>query len=561
VAYRWRIRHKLILGLGMVVAITALLLAGTYKGLASYMATMKTMGSKLAELSEANDFKESVQDLATRTNPGLSPVDLTPSQVAEEKKEITEKAEVARQALARYDEKLQDTLKRGRDPDNGYRPTFIMKKLNERFDHLHAAVEGTAAPKEGPFPNQGSQFTSIREKKEVKDAMQDLLEASNELQQAIYEDMFRRLEVAKEDHKWSVWIVLTTSIVGVLMMTCLLRFFYTWVFFPVRDLEKGAGRVAQGDFDHRIDVHSGDEMEELASAFNNMTGRLREMYRDLARQVNERSRQLVRSERLAGVGFLAAGVAHEINNPLASIAFCSEALEARLTNLLASRTKAGPRLVREGGPGQELDQDVVIKYLKMIQEEAFRCKEITERLLEFSRTGERRREPTDLGELVQSVLDMAQHLQNRKGKQVVFDPPPSVVASVNSQEIKSVVLNLVVNALDSMEEGGVLTIALRHHNEMAELVFLDTGCGMSAEVLENIFEPFFTRSRSGKGTGLGLTITHRIITQHGGEIEAASAGHNAGSTFTVRLPLQPVETNDQPSSISDQGPNVRGKAA
>jgi signal transduction histidine kinase len=543
VAFRWRIRHKLILGLGMVVAITALLLAGTYKGLASYMATMKTVGSKLAELSEANDFKEAVQDLVTRTNPAQ---DLTAEQVLQEKQDIESKSQAARQALVRYDEKLQDTLKRGRDPDNGYRPTFIMKKLNERFDRLHAALEATGAPSkiEGNFPNQGTNFHSIREREEVKLAMQDLLEASNELQQAIYEDMFRRLEVARDDHKWSTWIVLTTSIVGVLMMTCLLRFFYTWVFFPVRDLEKGAGRVAQGDFDHRIVVHSGDEMEELASAFNNMTGRLREMYRDLARQVNERSRQLVRSERLAGVGFLAAGVAHEINNPLASIAFCSEALEARLTDLLATRTKTGPRLLQEGAAGRELDQDVVIKYLKMIQEEAFRCKEITERLLEFSRTGERRREPIDLAELIQSVLDMAQHLQNRKGKQVVFDPPASVVAWVNTQEIKSVVLNLVVNALDSMEEGGTLTVTLRQHNEMAEMVFSDTGCGMSAEVLENIFEPFFTRSRSGKGTGLGLTITHRIITQHGGEIEAASAGLNTGSMFTVRLPLQPVETNE-----------------
>src|SRR5213079_2307091 len=93
-------------------------------------------------------------------------------------------------------------------------------------------------------------------------------------------------------------------------------------------------RVAQGDFEHRIEVHSGDEMQDLAAAFNDMTARLRDMYRDLAHQVNERSRQLVRSERLASVGFLAAGVAHEINNPLASIAFCSEALEGRLTGLM-----------------------------------------------------------------------------------------------------------------------------------------------------------------------------------------------------------------------------------
>jgi signal transduction histidine kinase len=100
-------------------------------------------------------------------------------------------------------------------------------------------------------------------------------------------------------------------------------------------------------------------------------------------------------------------------------------------------------------------------------------------------------------------------------------------------------LNLVVNALDSMEEGGTLTITSAVQDGVVELTFRDTGCGMTAEVLENIFEPFFTRSRTGKGTGLGLSISHRIITSHGGEITAASAGPGQGSTFTVRLPLQP----------------------
>src|SRR5213079_404520 len=160
-------------------------------------------------------------------------------------------------------------------------------------------------------------------------------------------------------------------------------------------------RVAQGDFEHRIELHSGDEMEELAAAFNDMTNRLDEMYRDLAHQVNERSRQLVRSERLASVGFLAAGVAHEINNPLASIAFCAEGLERRLTELLG-------RFPRE--------HETIQKYLRMIQDEAFRCKQITGNLLEFARVGEGERQPTDLSGVVQSVLDMVQHLQHAHGK-------------------------------------------------------------------------------------------------------------------------------------------------
>src|SRR5881398_4127774 len=119
-------------------------------------------------------------------------------------------------------------------------------------------------------------------------------------------------------------------------------------------------------------------MEDLAAAFNDITGRLREIYGDLARQVNERSRQLVRSERLASVGFLAAGVAHEINNPLASIAFCSEALEARLSDLLARNPH---------------ETDVIQKYLRMIQQEAFRCTRTASRLLAVHRLGERRRVP------------------------------------------------------------------------------------------------------------------------------------------------------------------------
>jgi two-component system, NtrC family, sensor kinase len=275
-----------------------------------------------------------------------------------------------------------------------------------------------------------------------------------------------------------------------------------------------------------------------------MMKRLHDLYSDLARQVNERSRQLVRSERLASVGFLAAGVAHEINNPLASIAFCSEALEARLAELLR-------QVPTTGRTGDE--REVFAKYLKMIQEEAFRCKSITERLLAFSRTGERKREMTDLGQLVQSVLDITQHLQNFRGKQIAFEKIPErgsngrIQAPVNAEEIKSVVLNLVVNALDSMEDGGKLTIQLLQKDGMAEMRFADTGCGMTQEVLENIFEPFFTRSRTGKGTGLGLTISHRIINQHGGEIEAASPGPSQGSTFTVRLPLQFEETPGQPA--------------
>src|SRR5205085_350117 len=152
---------------------------------------------------------------------------------------------------------------------------------------------------------------------------------------------------------------LATSAGGVVLMAGLLRFFYRWIAYPIRDLQQGVGRVGQGDFDHTIELRSGDEIEDLAAAFNDMTGRLRDMYRDLARQVNERSRQLVRSERLAGVGFLAAGVAHEINNPLASIAFCSEALERRLTELFRGRSTTPGK---SQGDADQQEREIITKY-------------------------------------------------------------------------------------------------------------------------------------------------------------------------------------------------------
>ena len=118
------------------------------------------------------------------------------------------------------------------------------------------------------------------------------------------------------------------------------------------------------------------------------------------------------------------------------------------------------------------------------------------------------------------------------------------------------ILNLVVNALDSMDETGSLTIRLSANETFAELAFADSGCGMTPEVLRNIFEPFFTRSRTGKGTGLGLFISHQIIDQHGGTIEASSLGPGRGSTFTVRLPLTDAAAADPAARDTTDPPTL-----
>ena len=299
---------------------------------------------------------------------------------------------------------------------------------------------------------------------------------------------------------------------------------YRWVFKPLRHLGHGSRRVATGDFDYRIQLDTDDEIAELAEAFNGMTARFQAIRDDLDRQVELRTREVIRSEQLASVGFLAAGVAHEINNPLASIAMCAESLESRVAEAVDD-------------PGEK---QVTQRYLALIQSEAFRCKEITEKLLDFSRLGEVKRQATAIKAIVSDVAEMLRHVGRFAGRSIEIADGPDLLVQVNPQEIKQVVLNLLVNALDCIEPSGRISVGVCRNGREAEVVFVDDGCGMTEEVLSHLFEPFFTRRKSGQGTGLGLSIVHRIVVDHGGRIEAVSDGPGKGATFTLTLPLAAV---------------------
>jgi len=508
----------LLLGLGLVVGCVAALIAGAAFGLSSYMGTMKTTDSKLAELLRLDELKPVAAAIVAQPATAAAQQSTGDSGTGEIRR-ARQQLELSRQVFAQYKTVFEDTVKRGRDPDP-YQDTQLVALIDRTFGELEAAIEQFA----GPQAVAASKTLAADDLVAKRHA--SLLKAIDDLRNEVAKDMYDRIALAKRDYGRSLTIISIASIVAGLLVVSLISLVSGWVFRPIRDLQAGVKRVTEGNFSEPIVLDSGDELEDLAAAFNGMTTRLHGVYRDLESQVDERSKQLVLSERMVSVGFLAAGVAHEINNPLASIAFCSEALESRLKDYLARNP---------------VETEVISKYLKMIQQEAFRCKGITGRLLEFSRVGERRREPTDLSELVQSVLAIAQHLQSCRGKRIVFQPYSSIVAGVCGEDIKSVVLNLVVNALESMEDGGVLTITLKGVGADAELMFTDTGCGMTTETLNNIFEPFYTRSRTGKGTGLGLFISHHIVSQHDGDINAASAGPGLGTTFTVRFPINPAK--------------------
>lgn len=536
-AIRWRIRHKLIFAFCLTAGIIILLLGGTLQGLWSYYLTMNSIRGNVAELKTAEELKTALAKMAV-------PGDL--GKLLDDPEKLHRDITQALQKILEYEVFLRDSQSFLVMKNEDAQEKEVLAGLRSDLNAFQTLAEKFHEPRVTGPGDKLSQNPIIEPLRILVTKME---KESTKLRDKIHDDLDHSINDSRRHYQISLWIIVPSSGIGLLMMAGLLHSFYGWIFYPIRDLEAGVSLLARGDFNHRIEVKSGDEMESLAQAFNEMTRRLRELYTDLARQVNERSRQLVRSERLASVGFLAAGVAHEINNPLAGIAFCSEALESRLKELTLLANKAS---------GQENHPCIVdfARYLKLIQEEAFRCKNITEKLLAFSRTTEHKREAVSLPKLVQSVLDVTAHLQNSKGKKIEIKEEQHANAWINAEEIKSVILNLIVNGLDSMDDGGILTIVIREKDGQAEIAIKDTGVGMNQEVLENIFEPFFTQNRTGKGTGLGLTISHKIIQQHGGEIEATSEGLGCGSVFTIRLPLHPmVSTNTNESMRRDGVPS------
>ncbi len=344
--------------------------------------------------------------------------------------------------------------------------------------------------------------------------------------------------------QYRTWIAMSwiCTILAMVIMVILLWSFNSLVIKPFRTLLVGSRLVAGGEFKHRIDLGTGDELSELAEAMNEMTDRFQKAYdtveslcKNLDMQVRDRTREVIQNEQLASVGFLAAGVAHEINNPLATIAWSSESLQSRVAEL--AMLPSVQRLV------DDEFYEALSTNLKRIEEEAYRCKGITEKLLDFSRLNQVRRAPTDLTELIQDVVAMVGTVGKFRCKTIRTHTTGPVIAEVNSQEIRQVVLNLVTNALESVDHDGAVDVRVRAEEQWASIVVEDNGCGMTQEVMQHLFEPFFTRRRDGSGTGLGLSITHRIISQHGGALVPFSDGEGCGSRMELSLPYQPSESD------------------
>jgi two-component system NtrC family sensor kinase len=510
---RRAIREKLLLGALLVGVMVAVLSASSFLGVYSYRRLVRALSSRAAELPRASELGECVGMLRLSHARALADDACADEFVA--------RLPAADAALGGYCVELSE----GEIENTPFGDRSRELETTQNIATCLATIAGLVGSSGSDAEPDGDSAADRRRMLlDVAPHLDRLAALTAALPSFLQDGLHDLSHEVKSGYRTLIVTTWTAALAAASLLAAIGVLTYRWVFRPLRLLGHGSRRVAAGDFGYRIHLDTNDEMAELAEAFNDMTERFQAIRDDLDRQVQLRTREVIRSEQLASVGFLAAGVAHEINNPLASIAMCAESLESRLADLAAS----------------EADAKVVHRYLELIQTEAFRCKGITEKLLDFSRLGEVRRQPTAIMALVADVAEMLRHVGRFAGRSIAIEPGADVLVMVNPQEIKQVVLNLLVNALDSIEETGRVAVAARRSGGECLLTFADDGCGMTAEVLEHLFEPFFTRRKAGQGTGLGLSIVHRIVADHGGRIEATSAGPGAGSTFRVTLPLAEV---------------------
>ncbi len=328
------------------------------------------------------------------------------------------------------------------------------------------------------------------------------------------------------------------GILGVLLVLILSFFITTGITRPLREMVWATRKIAEGDFSLELPISSRDEIGQLAESFNHMLIRLKQARqeledygRTLEEKVEYRSQelqkvqvQLMQSEKLAFLGRLASGVAHEINSPLTGI--------LTFSHLLMRKVKNHPELKNE---------------LELIIHETTRVSTIVRGLLDFARENKPQKRLCNVNELILHTLSLVEHQSVFQNIQILKNLEGQIpLILLDPSQMQQVFMNILLNAADAMPAGGSLTIstALAPGDLFLQVNFVDTGCGIPKEIIHRIFDPFFTTKTNRKGTGLGLAVSYGIVERHRGRIEVQSE-EGKGTTFTIQLPLQATE--DVPS--------------
>jgi len=327
-----------------------------------------------------------------------------------------------------------------------------------------------------------------------------------------YEDSLMALQDTKR-------LLLIVSLCAIILGVSVVWLVVNKVTRPLSELRDSAEAVGRGDFSRQVPLRSDDEVGELAGAFNRMTKNVRESRAQLEQTVStlkNTQEQLIQSEKLSAVGEFVAGVAHELNNPLAAVMGFSEMLR---------------------------EADVDAKYrrqLDLIFKAAQRCQKIVQSLLSFARHQKPERKPVSANELVEAVLEIVAYPLRTSNVEVVTRLQPGLPAVLaDSHQIQQVLLNIINNARQAVEghqRDGRIKINTEFCETNVRITIQDNGPGIPEENLRRIFDPFFTTKEVGKGTGLGLSLCYGIIKEHGGNISVTSR-QGEGAAFVIELPI------------------------
>lgn len=315
----------------------------------------------------------------------------------------------------------------------------------------------------------------------------------------------------------TTFVFLTITLVGALVALSLSYFISRKISGSIQKLVAGSEQVAHGNLDATVEIRSNDELQELAETFNFMASALKKRDEKLKAFA---TRKIMESERLALIGQLAAGVAHEINNPLQGIVTYS--------HLLLEKMPAP-------NPACDLARKIVVQ--------ANRCRDIIRGLLDFARQRKPDKRVFNANVVLQECLSLVANQALFHNIEIVKNPDPNLPSVLmDPSQIQQVFMNMIINAAEAMHGGGRLTVATRFEpaKQSVEVEFTDTGHGIRAEDTERVFDPFFTTKEVGHGTGLGLAISYGIVQEHKGSISVESEV-GKGTTFVVRLPVTAEE--------------------
>jgi signal transduction histidine kinase len=289
---------------------------------------------------------------------------------------------------------------------------------------------------------------------------------------------------------------------------------------PLKRLVEAARRIGEGDLDHRAQVDYGNEIGQLATVFNQMVERLAEKQRDVERAIKklkDAQEELVNTEKLASVGRMAAGVAHEIGNPLTSVLGHTEILHKRLKR---KRLKDG---------------ETLLDLVERTRKETERINRIIKDLLQFSKPSSSHIEAVDINRLIKDSVNVVR-VQERF-EAIAFDlllEENISLAKANNDQLQQVLFNILINAADAMPRGGSISIKTAKDKGWLIIAIKDTGVGIAPENLDKIYDPFFTTKALDKGTGLGLSISLKIIDEFGGKLRVKSE-EGKGTEFYIYL--------------------------